>query len=131
MVLWNGEYRGVGHGGNTATFSSQLNIVPEERFGVVVLTNAAGEMDICYGLTEALIGKRDRSIIVGSANLPDAREVEGAYISARRMHNGFLEFHGYLSLLKVKALGPDKIELSMMGQTATLVQTSPYVFQRI
>ena len=42
-----------------------------------------------------------------------------------------MELYGYLTLLKVKALGPNKIELSLAGQTATLVQTSPYVFQRV
>jgi CubicO group peptidase (beta-lactamase class C family) len=55
FIEWDGEYRGVGHGGNTAAFSSQFNIVPEEKFGVVVLTNGAGEMDICLGLTKALM----------------------------------------------------------------------------
>jgi CubicO group peptidase (beta-lactamase class C family) len=131
FIEWDGEYRGVGHGGNTAAFSSQFNIVPEEKFGVIVLTNAAGEVDICSGLTEALIGKDDKNVVAASGQMPSSKEVEGTYINARRMHKGLLELYGYLFLLKVKALEPDKIQLKMAGQTSTLVQTSPYVYQRI
>ncbi|SHE79299.1 serine hydrolase domain-containing protein [Alkalibacter saccharofermentans] len=130
FIEWDGEKRGVGHGGNTAAFSSQINIVPEERFGVVILTNVNSEMDITSGLTEELIGKRIKSLPVGGDDLPDVKEVEGTYIAARRMHNGFLEIYGYLNLLKVEALEPNKIQLSMAGQTSTLVQTRPYVFER-
>jgi len=128
---WDGEYRGVGHGGNTISFSTQINLVPEEHFGVIILTNSANEMDIGYGLTEALIGKRDKTVAIGGENLPSEKEVEGSFTNARRMHNGFLELVGYFSLLKVKAMEPNKIELSMVGQTATLVQTKPYVYQKI
>lgn len=130
FIEWDGEYRGLGHGGNTAYFSSQINFVPEERFGVVILTNTANEMDITSGLTEALIGKRNQTIPLSSGNLPNAKEVEGVYLGARKMYSGFLDLYGYLSLLDVKALGDNKIEMSMAGQTSILVQTAPYVFQR-
>lgn len=132
FIEWDGEYRGLGHGGNTAAFSTQINIVPEKKFGVVVLTNSAGEMDISSGLTEALIGKiKKDEINAGDMSLPIESEVEGTYISARRMHNGFLELYGYLSLLEVKAMGSNKIQLSTAGQSATLIQTQPYVYERI
>lgn len=131
FIEWDGEYRGLGHGGNTAFFSSQFNFVPEERFGVVILTNAANEMDISLGLTEALLGKRNHNVTVGTGNLPDAKEVEGVYLGARKMYSGFLDLYGYLTLLNVKALEDNKIEMSMAGQTSILVQTDPYVYQRI
>ena len=131
FIEWDGEYRGLGHGGNTAYFSSQMNFVPEERFGVIILANAANEMDITSGLTEALIGKRNQHFPISSGNLPDAKEVEGIYLGARKMYSGFLDLYGYLSLLDVRALGEDKIEMSMAGQSSILVQTAPYVFQRM
>jgi len=131
FIEWDGEYRGLGHGGNTAYFSSQMNFVPEERFGVIILSNAANEMDITSGLTEALIGKRNQTIPKSSGNLPHAKEVEGVYLGARKMYSGFLDLYGYLSLLDVRALGEDKIEMSMAGQTSILIQTAPYVFQRM
>lgn len=130
FIEWDGEYRGLGHGGNTAYFSSQMNFVPEERFGVIILTNTANEMDLTSGLTEALIGKRNQTTTTSSDKLPNVKEVEGVYLGARKMYSGFLDLYGYLSLLDVKALEDNKIEMSMAGQTSTLVQTAPYVYQR-
>lgn len=129
FIEWDGELRGVGHGGNTAAFSAQMNIVPEESFGVIVLTNVQAEMDITSGLTEALIGKRNNEIIIDQTDLPDASEVEGTYISARRMHTGFLELYEYLNPLDVKIIEPNRIQLSLAGQTSTMIQTSPYVYE--
>lgn len=131
FIEMEGEYRTLGHGGNTASFSAQMTIVPEERFGVIVLTNAASEMAVSLGLTEALLGERTRQVDIGSGPQPEAELVEGTYISARRMHRGFLELYGYLSLLHVRALGPDRIELTMGGQRGTFLQTRPYVYQRV
>ncbi|MCK9221162.1 MAG: beta-lactamase family protein [Limnochordia bacterium] len=131
LIEWDGELRAMGHGGNTIAFSSQFNIVPEERFGVIVLTNAAMEMDICSGLTEALIGKRNKDISPATVDLPSEKDVEGIYISARRMHQGFLEFVGYLAPLRVTAMAPNQIQLRMSAETATLVQIAPYVYQRV
>ncbi len=132
FIEWDGEYRGVGHGGNTIAFSSQFNIVPQERFGVIILTNTSNERDITSGLTEALIGKRgEAEVVVTGTNLPSAKEVEGTYISARRMHYGFLRLYNYLQLRNVKAVDSNTIKFSIAGQTSLLVQTSPYVYQRI
>lgn len=129
FIEWDGESRGVGHGGNTAAFSAQVNIVPEERFGVIVLTNVQSEMDITSGLTEALIGKQDKDVVIEGVDLPSSSEVEGTYISARRMHTGFLELYEYLNPLDVKTVEQNKIQLSLAGQTSTMVQTKPHVYE--
>jgi len=132
FIEWeNAQVRALGHGGNTAAFSAQMNIVPEERFGVIILTNVASEMSITSGLTQALIGQRDGMVPVGSGSLPQASIVAGTYVPARRMHNGFLELYGYLGQLDVQALDANTIQLQIAGQTSTLVQTSPFVFQRV
>lgn len=126
-----GRYRGVGHGGNTAFFTAQMNIVPEERFGVIVLANVAGEMDLTQGLTKALLGENQSGMSLYAGSLPDAGDVEGTYISARRAHNGFLKLYSFLSLLSVRAIAPDTIELSFAGQSANYVQTAPYVYKQV
>ncbi|MDF2686759.1 MAG: hypothetical protein K0S55_1942, partial [Clostridia bacterium] len=133
FIEYEGEYYTIGHGGNTIAFTTLFNIVPSERFGVIILTNTGNEMEICNGLNEALLGKRDKSVNVNAdiENLPSSSELEGTYINARRMHNGFLELYGFLSLLKIKAIEPNKIQLSIGGQTATLIQTSPYLYEKI
>jgi hypothetical protein len=128
---WEGEHRMLGHGGNTAYFSTQFNIVPEDRFGVVVLTNAAGEMDISIGLTQALTGKRNKTVPEAITGLSDAEAVEGSYIPARRMHNGFLELYAYLNMLRVDVLEQDRIRLSTMGGYGEYLETSPYAFERV
>lgn len=126
-----GEPRALGHGGNTAYFSSQMMIVPEERFGVIVLTNAANEMNLTSGLIEALIGSQLEIEPEPQNTLPETQQVEGTYISARRMHTGFLEVYAYLSLMTVRTVTSNTIELNMLGQTSTMIQTKPYFFERI
>lgn len=131
FIEWDGAVKGFGHGGNTASFSTQMNIVPEERFGVIILTNAASETPITSGLTEALLGNGGSGESVPGEGLPDAGILEGNYVPARRMHSGFLELYGFLSMLEVEAMDQNRIKIRMAGQSATLVQTRPYVFERL
>ena len=131
FIEFDGSYRGVGHGGGTACFTSQMNIVPEKGFGVIVLTNAAGEMDLTQGLTKALLGKNEKATPRYEGSLPDTGDLEGTYISARRAHNGFLKLHGYLSLLQVNTIEDGIIELQIAGQSAKYKQTAPYVFEQL
>ena len=132
FIEYDGVFRGVGHGGNTAGFSAQLNIVPEQRFGVVVLTNTASEMKLTEGITHLLLGDLNEAKPVkpDAENLPDASLLEGAYISARRPHNGFLKLYGFLGLLHVDAVNADVIEVRLGHQSATYLQTQPYLFEQ-
>jgi CubicO group peptidase (beta-lactamase class C family) len=131
FIEFDGRYRGVGHGGNTAYFTAQLNVVPEERFGVIVLSNAANEMDLTEGLTKALMGENIDQKTFFEGILPDPGIVEGTYISARRPHNGFLKLYGFLSLLGVRKTGSDTIQLSLGGQTGNYRQIAPYLYERV
>lgn len=126
-----GQKAGLGHGGNSACFAAQINIVPEERFGVVVLCNASNEMHLTEGLMQMLLGAPEKARAAYEGELPETGEVEGLYIAARRPHNGFLKLYGYLSLLRVKTLEPDIIKISLGGQSGTYIQTRPYVFERL
>ena len=123
-----GKKRGLTHGGNTAAFSANFHIVPEEDFAVIVLTNQSGEADLCIGLTKELVGEKE--ISVSAEKLPRAAEVEGTYTMARRSHGGFLNFYFDLLSLKVKAVNDNEIEMRMPGMEGKYVQTSPYVYQK-
>ncbi|WP_422122406.1 serine hydrolase domain-containing protein [Planococcus sp. X10-3] len=123
---YDGKFRGVTHGGNTISFSSNFHVVPEENFAVVVLTNQAGESDISYGLVKELVGEAEPVI---EDDLPDSQEVEGTFITARRMHSGFLNVYYYLTSMTVSSTDPDEITVSMAGMPATYTQTSPYVYK--
>jgi len=127
------EYPGVrrtlGHGGNTIAFSSNLQLVPEEQFAVAVMTNQAAESDIVYGLTKALLGMREMEAV--KEDLPGSAELEGSFIAARRPYNGFMNLYSYLTLLKIKPVGPHDIRISLSGMTADYTQIRPYLYAEV
>jgi CubicO group peptidase (beta-lactamase class C family) len=127
-----GAYRALGHGGNTAAFTAQLNIVPEKRFGVIVLANAASEMNLTEGITRLLLDGANQSPEPEPVieNLPDSSALNGSYVAARRPHNGFLRLYGFLNLLKVESMDNDNIRVSYAGQHADYVQSEPYLFEQ-
>ncbi|MEC2077558.1 serine hydrolase [Metabacillus fastidiosus] len=128
---YEGRKRGITHGGNTEAFSSNLHIVPEENFAVIILTNQSGEMDICYGLTKELVGEESVSVAASNENMPDASELEGTYTSARRAYHGFLNIYYELIPLKITAVNDREIQLGMSGLSANYIQTSPYMYKKI
>lgn len=135
MLMANGffEFEGAkqsfGHGGNTAGFTGQFAIVPEERFAVVTLTNVKGEINVGFGIQELLIGKNEYASAVASRELPSTQEVQGQYVSYRRFEGSFLEILSYLSPLTIEANGNNKVTLSMSGLKADYVQTEPYTYR--
>ena len=128
---YEGQKRGLTHGGNTEAFSSNFHIVPDENFAVIILTNQSGEMDICYGLTKELVGEEPVSVAVSNENMPDASELEGTYTSARRAYHGFLNIYYELLSLKITAVNDREIQLDVLGLSANYIQTSPYVYKKI
>ncbi len=124
-----GSVRGLGHGGNTATMSANLIIVPEERFGVIVLTNASGEMAITYGLMKLLLGTSETQNEVSKADLPSSREIEGMYISARQSITTYTELLGYTMPINVTAIGENEILINVYGLEGRYTQIQPYLYQ--
>lgn len=125
---FDGKVRGVGHGGNTAAFSTNMVIVPEEKMGVVVLTNASGEMHLTYGLMDLLLGQSDKVVAASTLELPKSEEVEGLYIGARQSKSSYTELLGYLTPLKIKAIGENQIQISVYGIKGTYTQISPHYY---
>ncbi|GIO23242.1 serine hydrolase [Oceanobacillus sp. J11TS1] len=123
---YDGAYRGLTHAGNTVAYSSNMQIVPEDNFAIIVLTNQAAETDLSYGLIDELVGRGDQTV---QENLPSTSEVEGSYLTARRTYNGFMNLYAYLAPLDVQSINDNEIELGLAGFKATYVQTSPYVYK--
>lgn len=124
---YDGSKRGLLHGGNTASFSSMVHIVPEERFGVIILTNQAGESNLTYGLTKELVGEKERTSL---KKLPNAGNTEGTYMYARKMDSSFIKmYYYYFTQLKIKAISNNEIELNMGGLKANYIQTEPNVYK--
>ena len=125
---YDGKFKGLTHGGNTVSFSSNFHIVPEENFAVIIVTNQASEYDISYGLTKELVGEKEIDE-VKLADLPNSQITEGTYLTTRRMKSGFLNLYYYLLPLTVKSLNANEIEVSLVGMKANYVQTYPNVYK--
>jgi len=118
-----GPVKILGHGGNTAAFSSLFTFAPDENFALVVMTNQAGETSMCSGLTKALYGEYKEHEKTGK--FPDAKDLTGLYIMARRPANGFTKLiMAVSSMLPLKFVDENTLDLG----GAKLVQVSPLVF---
>jgi CubicO group peptidase (beta-lactamase class C family) len=115
--------RALGHGGNTVAFSTLFTLAPQERFGLVVMTNQASETAICMGLTRALFGEFVAPEYLGE--FPDANELTGIFTMARRQRSGFANLLMSLTIFPITAI--DENTLNIAG--AKLIQVSPYVFK--
>ena len=124
-----------GHSGGTIAFSTNFALVPETRFGFVLLTNSSGHMEFMPAVHELLLGIPQTSAPVTGSNLPNAKAIEGRYLTARRYDGNFLEFISYtglagLSMIQINALDENTIELSVSALgTAVYVQTGPDAFR--
>jgi len=121
----------LGHGGDTAGFAAHAAFAPAERFGMVVLTNGAGDMDIRFGLHNLLFGKLaniEDTEFADRGEMPSAEEVAGSYLLMQVPKGNMLEFMGYIAPLQVEAVGENRITLSMGPLTGNFVQVAPYEY---
>ncbi|WP_236329461.1 serine hydrolase domain-containing protein [Paenibacillus auburnensis] len=123
-----GLHRTLGHGGNTIAFATNLQIVPEDRFAIVIMSNQASESNIVYGLTKAIVGMREKAAAV---NLPDASEVQGKFMAARRPGHGFMNLFPYLTLMTLEPQGVNQLRVSLAGMTGSYEQVQPYLYQKV
>ncbi|MCL2568696.1 MAG: beta-lactamase family protein [Oscillospiraceae bacterium] len=132
FLSYSGALPGFGHGGNLLGSSTDFVIVPELRFGFVLLTNVGGEMDLMPAIQTLLLGNPPAPMI--GTGLPSAEAVEGQFISARRLEGNFAEFVSFsgfmMPMFEITALDDNTI-LASFGEfgSAIYVQTEPYVFQ--
>ena len=120
-----------GHGGNTVSFTAQSVFVPEEQFGLIVLTNAGKEFAITYGLHDLLIGNKDITQVNPTQEMPNAYDLTGSYVSMRRCEKSIMEFIYYLpmSMTNVQALDENTIKVQMNILSGHYIQTAPYTFE--
>jgi len=132
FLRYDGTLPAFGHSGGTAMFTSYFAIVPEERFGFAVITNAApfSAMDSVFGIMELLLGDNMDQVQPVADNLPNAATLEGRYIPMRRVESNFLEFVAYMSMFRITAIDENTITLDAgnFGR-ATYRQVEPYLFK--
>lgn len=126
---YNGQIKSYGHGGNTAGFSSHFAVSPEERLGLVVLTNSGSENDLLFELHEAVFLPFDDQLAhLETISSPGAASLEGKYLMTRAAFSNFMEFFFYLSPSQVKVLDESRIQLKIPGHEASYRQVAPYKY---
>jgi CubicO group peptidase (beta-lactamase class C family) len=129
-----GGHRVLEHGGNTNSFTALLAIVPEESFGISILTNVEGEM---AGARIALIN----SLIGSGFSQPNAdpalnhsAQVAGRYRSARKVESNLLRALNFISdsdtQISANPDGSIQLRIPAMGIDQTYVETAPYLYTR-
>lgn len=86
--LWTNEYKveTLGHSGNTAGCTANLEFDPVNGLGVAILTNESGETAFCNGIPVLLYGHyTDRE---GYKALEGSEDISGVYYSTRSMVEG-------------------------------------------
>jgi len=136
--FWTREESGVRlleHGGNTTNFTALLSMVPEENFGICVLTNVNGESDgMRTDILAALSAGFNHEAKV-STGINRSVDLSGAYAAARTIKSSFLSIIYLLPEgLTVKDLGNGEIDVIIEGTPGRVplryAETEPYVFER-
>jgi len=130
----NGILPSFGHGGNTITFSTNFVVVPEERFGFVVLTNAANESSIIPGLSRLLLGDGVHPVVESEGSMPPASSVTGRYMMSRRIEGNFTELLNYIAFPIANVYDVDSNTIvADFGQFGRAVyqQVFPFTFRMI
>ena len=107
----------VGHSGGHPGFNTEFVIVPSERFGIIVLTNAQGGILLVEKLLDLVLGN-SRSDVPILEGLPNAAAVEGTYVLLRRNVGNLLE-------PAVAMAGANIIIRTIDENTITLTRTTP------
>jgi len=134
--FWTREESGVRlleHGGNTTNFTALLSIVPEENFGICVLTNVNGESDgMRTDILAALSAGFNHEATVNTG-INRSVDLSGDYAAARTIQSSFLSIVYLIPEgITVKDLGNGEIEVQMVGVEERLryAETEPFVFER-
>jgi len=110
-------------------------VIPSERFGVVVLTNAGDAFDMTLSIMSLLLGEAEVVERIVPNNLPSASAVEGNFVMGRSMQADRNLLSGFTNafpamLNTVTAVDDNTIIFnSFIFGEATYQQTAPYVFE--
>ena len=132
FLTYDGVLPGIGHGGGTIGFNTDFVMIPEERFGIVVFSNAVGGSVFISQILDEVLGNSWDTVPSYEGNLPDTRDVAGEFVMLRRAHGDIMEPLNALVLgtnAQVNAIDENTITLTIMGETVTYRQVEAYVFR--
>lgn len=129
--LW--EYslnpRTVGHSGGTVGFSSNFAVVPEERLGIIILTNAESEPELVPGLINKLTHRSNAETEMAEQQLNLSHDVAGKYLLSRNTLSTFQIIMGVLSSITIASTNEHDLTVSVMGREGDYVQIKPDLYQ--
>ncbi len=142
---WMNGRRGIGHGGDTQGFHSDLTIFPEEGVGLYISLNSTGKGGESFAIRQLLLeGFADRYLpeanpveIKPGVDAETARAhieiVSGNYISSRGSFTNFLSFAGLLGQIPVGMTPESKLSFPMFESIGIgafdWVEVAPFVWQ--
>lgn len=130
-----GGVRILEHGGNTTNFSAFMSIVPNENFGICVLTNLASENSgVRTEVVNELTAKFNHNAVPIEVS-ENRMDLSGNYSSARMIHSNFLSSIYLMSgdSIAVKDLNNGYVDVSFeVEPTASYryAEIAPYIYER-
>jgi CubicO group peptidase (beta-lactamase class C family) len=135
--------RAIAHGGDTQWFHSDLQLFPDDGFGVFLSFNSSGTEGATHRLRGALVrglvdrylpgpGPEDTGVDEATAR-EHAAQIAGSYTSSRRADSSLMSLTGLLGQLKVVPNEDGTISVSMLqepsGAPKKWREIAPYVWQ--
>lgn len=132
------DKRALEHGGNTQGFTSRLLLVPEDNFGVCILTNAGSEMSgAIYEAIYTLLGEESFATkpMVSESHVD---EVVGIYATTRTFRSNIMSIINIVNLAPSNSFvvrnnnqGGIDVSVAAMNINMSFVEVEPYYFQRV
>jgi len=110
------------HSGNTLKCSSNMRIMPDSGWAILVTTNMLGEYKFTKTLTTKLLGYPFVPVYNGS--LPSPNLVLGTYLSTRSVFNGFSSIIYSMYSSKVEFFNSTTIKF----MNSLFIQKQPFLF---
>ncbi|WP_339292771.1 serine hydrolase domain-containing protein [Paenibacillus sp. FSL W8-0187] len=126
---YNAHPNAIGHAGNTMGFSSNLVVVPEEKLGIVILTNAEVEQSITSGVINLMIKSKETEPSSSGGDLLSSVDVAGHYVLSGNTYSTFQEVISYLGLIRIEAKGEHDLIVNVMGMSGEYKQISPNIYK--
>lgn len=131
---------GIGHGGDTSFFHSNLSLFPDKGAGIFISMNSAGSGGVTLALREAL------STEFGLRYFPEAAPVEeptletakehgallaGVYEASRTAETNFFAVTRYLGQMTIAMNDKDELVFDFLGAPSRWREIEPYVWRRV
>src|SRR5690625_4031352 len=128
------SYRILEHGGNSPGYTTQMTLLPEENFGMVLLMNVGEEMShLRIDLINTLIGEQEKPDNLSST--PNDDKVEGTYRMARGHYTNFLKILPIFShadvTIKQNKSGGITLQTAADPEPLQYVETDNLTYERV